>query len=187
MSENQDFDEVIDEQDIGSNDDEQEGEAEWTTADKKKNTSNFKALYKKAQELERENASKDEKLAILEAELEEWRNLNPEVQETLQSKKDLASMQEQIFFVKNPDAEPYAKDINKTMKEYNLPNSPEWISKAWKLVKSEIPEESKTKTDFNIWKKAVTKKNLKDVTPEEALELPKEERRKWRELNGFWG
>lgn len=188
--ENQDQ-EVIDEEVITSNDDEWmeegEGENEKTTPDKNKNTSNFKALYKAKKELESELASKDDELARTKAELEEWRKLNPEISENFKEKKDLSSMQEELFYVKNPDAENYAKQIQKTIKEYNLPNNKDWYKKAWNLVKSEIPEESKTKTDFNIWKKSIIKKDLKDVTPEEALELPKEKKSEWRKIHWFAG
>lgn len=182
---NQDFEEVIDEQNISSNDDNQNGEDGEETTPNKKNQSNFKALYNKARELEKEIASKDERLATAEAELEEWRNLNPEVTDDFKSKKEYSWLQEKIFYIENPEAKTYAKEILNTLKEYNLPNDDKWYTKAWKLVKSDIPEESKSKTDFNIGKNNISKKNLKDVTPEEALELPKDKKREWRKLNWF--
>jgi len=184
---NQDFNEDLDEQDISSNDGEEQGENGEETTPNKKNKSNFKALYNKTRELEKELASRDENIATMEAELEEWRNLNPDLSDDLKWQKDFAKMQEEIFYVKNPDAENYAKEINKTIKEYNLPNDKVWLTKAWKLVKSEIPEESITKTDFKIWKSNISNKNLKDVTPEEALELSKEKKSEWRKLNWFAG
>jgi hypothetical protein len=59
-------------------------------------------------------------------------------------------------------------------------------NRAWKFVKSEIPETSKTKKDFNLWTKAPTiRKQLKDVSPEEALNLSKEQQSEWRKLKGW--
>jgi len=55
--------------------------------------------------------------------------------------------------------------------------------KAWKFVKMDIPVESVSKTDFDIKQREVSSKNLKDVSPEEALNLPKDKKREWRKLH----
>ena len=59
------------------------------------------------------------------------------------------------------------------------------FKKAWKLVKVDLPEESKTTKDFSITNKVNLKKDLSKITPEEALELPKEKRREWRKVHGY--
>jgi len=111
----------------------------------KKNNSNFKALYRSNKENKALLAQQAELLAEKEEELNQWREFNPEIVEELDSKKDISSIKEEMFTIKNPDAEPHLKDIRKTMLEYNMD-----INKAWKFVKMDIPEESKSKTDFNI-------------------------------------
>lgn len=174
--------EYLDEQDFGSSEDteteEQGEEGEETTPNKNKNKSNFNNLYKKTKELEKSLASKDEELADALAELEEWRNLNPEVQEEKKSKEELSKIEEKVFTLENPDTKPYLKEIRATMKEYNCD-----YQKAWKLVKIDLPEESKTKVDFNIWKTTVSNKDLSKVSAEEALNLPPDKQREWRKLH----
>jgi hypothetical protein len=141
--------EYLDEQDFDSSEDtetEAQGEdGEETTPNKNKNKSNFNSLYKKTKELESTLANKDVELANALAELEEWRNLNPEVQEERLNKTELQKMEEKIFTIENPETKPYLKEIRATMKEYGCD-----YQKAWKLVKIDLPEESKTKVDFNI-------------------------------------
>lgn len=172
--------EIIASEDIETNDNE-EGEGEENNASPNKNQSNFKALYKANKEKEALLKEKEEQLANALAELEEWRRLNPEVSEDLKGKKDLSSIEDRIFWIENPDAKPYLKEIKATMKEY-------WVDydKAWKLVKIDLPEESKSKRDFDIWSKAPAKaKDFTKVTAEEALKLSKEDRAKWRQAN-WW-
>ena len=154
------------------------GEEEKETTPNKKNKSNFNSLYKKTKELEKLLESRDEELATKTAELREWEELNPELEEDNKSNKEVDNLKISIFTIKNPDSEPHLKEIKKVMKEYNID-----ISKAWKLVKIDLPEESKTTTDFDIWKNNVSKKDLKKVTPEEALKLPSDKQREWRKIH----
>jgi len=112
---------------------------------KKSNQSNFKALYKSNKEKERLLAEKEDELLNAQEELKQWRELNPDTVEELDSKKDISSVKEEIFTIKNPDAEPYIKDIQKTMKQYNMD-----INTARKFVKMDIPQESKSKNEFSI-------------------------------------
>ena len=162
-------------------DNEDTGEEENNETSAKKNNSNFKALYKSNKEKEALIAERDAELAKARKELEEWRNLNPETAEELNSKKDIDSVKEEIFVLKNTDAEPYLKDIRKTMSEYGMD-----INTAWKFVKMDIPEESKTKQDFNIGKTTVSKNtDLTKISPEDALNLSKEDQSKWRVAN-WW-
>lgn len=122
----------------------EEGKGEETTPNKK-NKSNFNSLYKKAKELETSLTAKDEELASAKAELEEWRNLNPEVEEENQNNKQVDDLKLSINLLKTPEAEPHLKEIQNTMKEYKCD-----FNKAWKLVKVDLPEESKTTTEFSI-------------------------------------
>jgi hypothetical protein len=177
---NQEFlgEEVIDsDEDIETGN--EEGMDEEPTSSKKSN-SNFKALYKAKKELETQLSDKDQKLADALAELEEWRNLNPEYSEDLKSNKKVSTLEQDIFVLKNPDAEPHIKAIKETMDEYNCD-----FKKAWKLVKVDLPEESKTTKEFSLNNKVNLKKDLSKITPEEAMELPKDKRREWRKVHGY--
>lgn len=178
--ENQEFldEEVIASNDEVETDDEENGEG----LDNKpnKNKSNFKELHKKTKVQEKALLEKEERLASLEAELTEWRNLNPELADILKANKEISDINEKIFVLENAEAKPHLKEIKQTMKEFNV-----WYEKAWKLVKVDLPEESITKKDFSIWKTNVNKKDLSKVTPEEALELPKEKRREWRKIHWY--
>jgi hypothetical protein len=65
------------------------------------------------------------------------------------------------------------------MKEYQVDRD-----KAWKIVKVDIPVESKSKNDFNLSKK--TPKLPKDLTKvkiEDTGDLTKEQRAEWRKVN----
>lgn len=151
------------------------------TSTKKSNNSNFKALYKSNKEKEKLLAERENELREAQEELEEWRKLNPETVEDLNSKKDIDSIKEEMFTVKNPDAEPHMKDIRKTMDTYNMD-----LKTAWKFVKMDIPEESKSKQDFNIGKTVVSKAtDLTKISPEDALNLSKTDQSKWRKAN-WW-
>lgn len=156
----------------------EEGNEEEETTPNKKNKSNFNSLYKKAKELESSLSEKDRLIAEKEAELEEWRKLNPSIEEWKQNNKKSENLELKIFWLENPDAKPYLEDIKNIMKEYNISSE-----KAWKLVKIDLPEESKSKTDFNIWKTTVFSKDLSKVSAEDALKLTPEKQREWRKIN----
>jgi len=155
----------------------EEGKGEVTTPNKK-NKSNFNSLYKKAKELETSLTAKDEELASAKAELEEWRNLNPEIDGENKSSKEVDNLKLSIELLKTPEAEPHLKEIQNTMKEYKCD-----FKKAWKLVKVDLPEESKSTTEFNIWKNNNISKDLSKVSPEDALKLSPEKQREWRKVN----
>ena len=58
------------------------------------------------------------------------------------------------------------------------------LEDAWDFVKAKLPPESKTKRDFDLGQKSTQiKKNLQDVTPDEALNLSKEQKREWRKIH----
>ena len=63
------------------------GEEEKETTPNKKNKSNFNSLYKKTKELEKLLESRDEELATKTAELREWEELNPELEEDNKSRR----------------------------------------------------------------------------------------------------
>lgn len=176
----------IDEQDLGGSvwEDEtgeesaqDENNESWAN----KSKSNFKALYKSNKEKERLLAQKDEELANALQELQQWRELNADTAKDLDKSKDVDSIKEEIFTLKNPEAEPFLKQIREAMNAHNMD-----YAKAWKFVKMDIPQESVTKKDFNIWnqapKKAIDLKNLKF---EETWDLTKEQRSEWRKLHWY--
>jgi len=157
------------------------GEEDNNKTSAKKNNSNFKALYKSNKEKEQQLAEANEKLAEREAELEEWRNLNPDTVEDLSSKKDIASMKEDIFVWNNSDAEPHLKEIRKTMLDHNMD-----LKKAWKFVKMDIPVESKTTKEFSVWKTVLPKTtDFTKISETDSLNLSVTDRSKWRKAN-WW-
>jgi len=177
IEETQEIDEYTDDS-IVTDEISEEGEEEETTPNKKKNKSNFNSLYKKTKELETSLTDKEKELEAANAELEEWRNLNPDVEEERQENKKVSNLELSIFALKNPEAEPHLEAIKETMKEYSCNEA-----KAWKLVKVDLPEESKTTTDFNVWKGKISTKDLSKVSPEDALKLSPEKQREWRKIN----
>ena len=182
IEETQDIDELVTDSansEIETNESGEDDNNEAST--KKSNNSNFKALYKSNKEKEALLAQREQELSEAQEELQQWRELNPDTVEDLSSKKDIDSMKEEIFTTKTPEAEPHLKEIRETMKEYSMD-----LKTAWKFVKMDLPEESKTKTDFNVSKtKAPKETDLTKISPEDALNLSKEDRAKWRAAN-WW-
>lgn len=160
---------------------ESESEENNDSDTKKSNSSNFKALSKSKRELERKLATKDEELARAQEELRQWRELNTDTAKDLDKAKDVDSIKEEIFTLKNPDAEPYLKEIRATMVEFNTD-----YAKAWKFVKSDIPAESKSKRDFELSNHTPKKQvDISKVSEADSVDLSKEDRAKWRKLNGY--
>ena len=165
----------------GENDNEESGEEENNETSAKKNNSNFKALYKSNKEKEQLLAERESELEQARAELEEWRNLNPDTVQDLDSIKRIEKMETDNFKRDNPGAEPHLKLIRETMLLHSMD-----MEKAWKFVKIDIPEESRTKTDFSIWKnKPATKTDLSTVEFKDIWNLTKEQRSEWRKLNWY--
>ena len=165
-----DQDEKLDEQIEGSklNDQEneygedEEGEDDETPA--KKNKSNWKAMTQKLKDLEKENA-----------ELKKTRKGSS----SGDSEDEIMKIKEDLFKMKNPWIEEHFEKVKEISKNHNFT-----LEEAWNFVKATLPKESKTKLDFNIGNnKPVSKKDLKDVTPEEALKLDKEKQSEWRKLH----
>lgn len=145
-----------------------------TSSQKSKNESNFKALYKKSKELEKAQAEKDRIIAEQARELEEWRALNPEYVEQTSKKEDDRDIR--LFKLENPEAKEYLDTVKETAKEYNVP-----LEKAWKIVKADLPKESKSTNDFDFKSEPVkVKKTLAEITPEQALKLPKDQLARWQ-------
>lgn len=148
-----------------------------SSQESKKNESNFKALYKSNKEKEKALAENKALIAKQASELEEWRNLNPDYHPKGEDRT--AKMEVEIFGLKNPDAQSHIDDVRATALEYGLP-----LDKAWKIVKADLPTESKSVNDFDFKSAPViVKKSLADITPEQALKLPKEQQAKWRKLH----
>lgn len=159
----------------------EESDTEDNDSESKKSTSNFKALYKSNKEKEKIIAQKEEELSSALEELKQWRELNADTAKELDKSKDVDSVKEEIFTLKNPDAEPYLKDIRATMSKYGMD-----YKDAWKFVKSDIPAESRSKKDFDTSGKTPAKSvDLSKVSEAESVNLSKEDRSKWRKLNGY--
>ena len=156
----------------------EEGNEGGETTPNKKNKSNFNSLYKKTKELETALTWKDKELANALAELKEWQDLNPEEDQEIKTNKKSEGLELKVFWLENPDAKPHLEAIKETMQEYGCSEA-----KAWKLVKVDLPVESKTTTDFNVWKSNVSTKDLSKVSAEDALTLSTEKQREWRKVN----
>jgi len=114
------------------------GEATESPDSTSKNKSNWKEMSK-ALKAEREARAK------AEAELAEWRNLNPDIDPSSykEENKEYAS-KEDVFLIKYPDAEEHMDKLKKfTDKGFSL-------KEAWEYVKPTIPKESQTEKDFDI-------------------------------------
>jgi len=60
------------------------------------------------------------------------------------------------------------------------------IKEAWKFVKMDIPEESKTTQEFSVWKTALPKTaDFTKISEEDSIKLSKSDRSKWRKAN-WW-
>lgn len=179
-NENEEFEESSELISNNSND----TESDENTTPEQKNKSNWKKMAEKLKTLEKtladERAEKEE--------LKKWANSlyeNPEDQpftkkEATQERQLNESLDDVVtFYQKNPDALEHKDLIIQAMNDFKCDRN-----KAWKFVKSDIPEESKTKKDFEINKsKPNLKKDLKDVSAEDALQLSKADQTAWRKLH----
>ena len=118
--------------------DDETGETTESPDGTSKNKSNWKEMSK-ALKAEREARAK------AEAELAEWRNLNPDIDPSdfKKESKEYAS-KEDVFLIKHPDAEAHMDKLKEfTDKGFSL-------NDAWKYVQPTIPKESQTEKDFDI-------------------------------------
>lgn len=171
MSE-QELEEQVEGSDENLNED--TGEETWTPESTPKNKSNWKEMSK-ALKAEREARAK------AEAELYEWRNINPNVNPSDYKKEnnDYAS-KEDVFLIKYPDAEKHMDKIKEfTDKGFSLKD-------AWKYVQPTIPVESQTEKDFDIKSKWNTKKvDYSRLSADEiySWEYSDAQKREWRKVN----
>lgn len=114
------------------------GEDNGTPDNTSKNKSNWKEMSK-ALKTEREARAK------AEAELAEWRSLNPDIDPSNYKKEsDDTDVRTELFLIKNPDAEEHMDKLKEfTDKGFSLKD-------AWKYVKPTLPTESQTEKDFDI-------------------------------------
>ncbi len=134
MSE-QELEESVNDSEETLNDD--TGETTETPESTSKNKSNWKEMSK-ALKAEREARAK------AEAELDEWRNLNPDVNLSDYKKENTDDLRTELFLIKNPDAEKHMEKLKEfTDKGFSLKD-------AWKYVQPTIPVESRTEKDFDI-------------------------------------
>ena len=149
------------------------GETTESPENTSKNKSNWKEMSK-ALKAEREARAK------AEAELNEWRSLNPDVDLSDYKKENTDDLRTELFLIKNPDAE---KHMDK-LKEF----TDKWFSlkDAWKYVQPTIPKESQTEKDFDIKSKWTTKKlDYSKITMKEIYSdsYTLEQRKEWRKIN----
>lgn len=154
--------------------DDKTGEENGTPDNTSKNKSNWKAMTDSLK-AEREARAK------AEAELAEWRSLNPEIDPSNYKKDtDETDVRTELFLIKNPDAEEHMDKLEKfTSKWFSL-------KEAWEYVKPTIPKESQTEKDFDIKSKWTTKKvDLSKVSFEEIYsgEYSGEQKAQWRSLH----
>ena len=165
-----DQDDTSNEPDTSSTEIDIEEDDDNTSSQKSKNESNFKALYKSNKEKEKALAEKDALIARQSRELEAWQSENPEIVRDSFSNDKQSQMEAKIFGLENPESKEHLANVQATALEYGLP-----LDKAWKIVKAELPIESKSTSEFDFKSAPVrTKKSIKDISPEEALKLSKE-------------
>lgn len=138
-----------------------------------KNKSNWKEMSK-ALKAEREARAK------AEAELAEWRSLNPDIDPSDYKKESSDDIRTELFLIKNPEAEDHMDKLKEfTDKGFSLKD-------AWKYVKPTLPKESQTEKDFDIKSKWTNKKvDLSKISFEEIYtgEYTTEQKRQWRDLH----
>lgn len=157
----------------GSSDDEsknQNGQGD----DHKGKSSNFKALYKKVKEQER-----------LIKELTAGQA--PDKQKKGKDSKydQSADLEARLFFIENPEAKEYKDSISKIREEFGGKIT---LERALKLAQAEAPKKSESFEDEDFESRGdvqgKSKKKIEDYTPEEALNLPKDQQAIWRSVNG---
>lgn len=164
---------------------ENESQDEDTTS-WQKNKSNWKKMHEANKTLKRELEEARWQLEQFQT----WANSLYENEEDkpFQAKKEeqlsedkVTKLEKKLFLSENKEAKEYLEDIEKIQAKYWMD-----LEDAWDFVKAKLPPESKTKKDFDLGQKSTqVKKNLKDVTPDEALSLSKEQKREWRKIHWF--
>lgn len=161
-----------------------------TSDDNKKNSSNWKKMNEVKKELERELKAERNEKSKLEQELQllkDWANSLYEDETkkpfTKQEEKKLddatAKLEQKIFLLENKEAKEHIDLINSAREKYNMD-----FDEAWTLVKAKLPEESKSKKDFDTSSKSTKiPKDLSKVSAEDALEMSKEDQAKWRKIH----
>ena len=168
-----------------------DGSDEDTKSDRK-NQSNWKKMSEAKKALERDLKAEREEKAQLSAQLKElkdWANslYQDESQKPFAKKEEekiddkAEKLETKIFLLENKDARDYLDDINSARLKYNMD-----FDEAWTFVKAKLPPESKTKKEFDLSNKPVKlPKDLKTISPEDALNLSKDDQAKWRKANGW--
>ena len=118
------------------------------------------------------------KLKEYESKEKGWDKEPPEDEVKSESKQELDL---RLYFIENPEAKEYKEKITELLEEY--PNMSK--ERALILAKQETPQQSKDKEDFNLNSSNpnAKKKDLKDLSEEEALELPNKQYLDWVRAN----
>ena len=171
---------------------ENEVDSDDDTTDERKNQSNWKKMSETKKALERDLRSEREEKAQLTSELKElkdWANslyeddaqkpFTKQEEQVIDSKAD--KLESKIFLLENKEAKEHMDDIQTVRAKYNMD-----FDEAWTLVQAKLPPESKTKKDFDVARQTPRlPKDLTKVSPEDALNLSKEDQTKWRKANGW--
>lgn len=146
---------------------------------------------KKQAEYEAKEARKEaQELKAQLEQLKEWANslYQDESQKPFTKKEEAKvddkaeKLETKIFLLENSEAKAHIEEIMSVKSKF--PGME--LEDAWTFVKSKLPVESVTKKDFDTSTKATRlPKDLTKVSAEEALELSKEDRAKWRKANGW--
>jgi len=171
---------------------ENEVDSDDNTTDERKNQSNWKKMSETKKALERDLRSEREEKAQLTSELKElkdWANslyeddtqkpFTKKEEQVIDSKAD--KLESKIFLLENKEAKEHMDDIQTVRAKYNMD-----FDEAWTLVQAKLPPESKTKKDFDVARQTPRlPKDLTKVSPEDALNLSKEDQTKWRKANSW--
>lgn len=161
---------------VEHDDETEENQDESAEEKAKRNKSNWKKTAEKAKRAE----ALEKRNAELEAELEEWKEMNPDIAVAKKDNARIEKMEEELFLSRNPEAEEYVNEINATMKKYSGMDRKD----AWKFLKADLQTESKSKSNFSAKSAPTnTKKPVEEYSMEEALKLKGAGYEKWAKAN----
>ncbi len=161
----------------------------------RKNTSNWKKMSEALKAEREENAKSKQEISELKSELkkiQDWANdlyekqeekpfTKKEAEQAQKADESASKVEEKIFLLENKEAKEHIEDIRAARAKFKMD-----FDEAWTYVKAKLPPESKSTRDFEMTKrKAEIPKDLKKVSPEDALNLPRDVQRQWRIANGY--
>jgi len=162
------------EYDPNSSEIEIEEDEDDTSSQKPKNESNFKKLYKSHKDDQKRIKELEDKVNLLTQNTSATEN-------TALDEDKLERLEKKAFLVENKEASTHIEKIVEVKNKYGME-----YEDAWALVQAKLPKESKSSDDFDLKTDPIrVKKTLKDITPEEALKLPKHQLAQWQVFHGY--